>query len=114
MIAAGEAGGILDTILLRLATFLEKNDALLRKIKGAMIYPSVIFSVAGGAIVILLVFVIPTFQTMFESAGIPLPISTQIVIGMSAFLQAYWWACGVGGMIVAMYLPIFDMINAVQ
>lgn len=94
MVAAGEAGGILDTILLRLATFLEKNDALVRKIKGAMIYPAVIFSVAGGAIVILLVFVIPTFQTMFASAGIPLPLPTRIVIGMSAFLQAYWWAVG--------------------
>ena len=92
MVAAGEAGGILDTILLRLATFLEKNDALIRKIKGAMVYPSVIFSVAGMAIVILLIFVIPTFQTMFDSAGIPLPIPTLIVIGMSAFLQAYWWA----------------------
>ena len=92
MVAAGEAGGILDTILLRLATFLEKNDALLRKIKGAMVYPSVIFSVAGMAIVILLIFVIPTFQTMFESAGIPLPLPTRIVIGMSAFLQGYWWA----------------------
>jgi type IV pilus assembly protein PilC len=96
MVAAGEAGGILDTILLRLATFLEKNDALVRKIKGAMIYPGVIFSVAGGAIVILLIFVIPTFQTMFEAAGIPLPLPTQIVIEMSKFLQAYWWACGLG------------------
>ena len=96
MVAAGEAGGILDTILLRLATFLEKNDALLRKIKGAMIYPGVIFSVAGGAILILLIFVIPTFQTMFDAAGIPLPLPTRIVIGMSAFLQAYWWACGAG------------------
>jgi type IV pilus assembly protein PilC len=96
MVAAGEAGGILDTILLRLATFLEKNDALVRKIKGAMIYPGVIFSVAGGAIVILLIFVIPTFQQMFEAAGIPLPLPTQIVIEMSKFLQAYWWACGLG------------------
>jgi type IV pilus assembly protein PilC len=96
MVAAGEAGGILDTILLRLATFLEKNDALIRKIKGAMIYPGVIFSVAGGAILILLIFVIPTFQQMFESAGIPLPLPTRIVIGMSAFLQAWWWACGAG------------------
>ena len=96
MVAAGEAGGILDTILLRLATFLEKNDALTRKIKGAMIYPAVIFTVASGAIVILLIFVIPTFQTMFASAGIPLPLPTRIVIGMSAFLQAYWWVCGVG------------------
>jgi type IV pilus assembly protein PilC len=96
MVAAGEAGGILDTILLRLATFLEKNDALVRKIKGAMIYPGVIFSVAGGAIVILLIFVIPTFQGMFDSAGIPLPLPTQLVIGMSGFLQGYWWACGAG------------------
>jgi len=96
MVAAGEAGGILDTILLRLATFLEKNDALVRKIKGAMIYPAVIFSVAGAAILILLIFVIPTFQQMFESAGIPLPLPTRIVIGMSQFLQSYWWAVGAG------------------
>src|SRR5512133_839938 len=74
MVAAGEAGGILDTILLRLATFLEKNDALVRKIKGAMVYPAVIFSVAGAAVSILLIFVIPTFQKMFASAGIPLPL----------------------------------------
>jgi type IV pilus assembly protein PilC len=92
MVAAGEAGGILDTILLRLASFLEKNDALVRKIKGAMIYPGVIFSVAIGAVCVLLIFVIPTFQTMFESAGVPLPLPTQIVINMSKILQAYWWA----------------------
>jgi type IV pilus assembly protein PilC len=96
MVAAGEAGGILDTILLRLATFLEKNDALVRKIKGAMIYPAVIFSVAGICVVILLLFVIPTFQNMFASAGIPLPLPTRIVIGMSAFLQGFWWALGAG------------------
>ena len=92
MVAAGEAGGILDTILLRLAVFLEKSDALRRKIKGAMVYPAVIFTVAAAAIVILLVFVIPTFQQMFESAGIPLPLPTRIVIAMSAFLQSWWWA----------------------
>ncbi|MGI9629044.1 MAG: type II secretion system F family protein [Longimicrobiales bacterium] len=100
MVAAGEAGGILDTILLRLATFLEKNDALTRKIKGAMIYPAVIFSVAIAAIVILLIFVIPTFQTMFASAGIPLPLPTRLVIGASAILQAYWWAI-LGGTLLA-------------
>jgi type IV pilus assembly protein PilC len=96
MVAAGEAGGILDTILLRLASFLEKNDALKRKIKGAMIYPGVIFSVAIGAVAILLLFVIPTFQAMFESAGVPLPMPTQVVISMSAILQAYWWAIAAG------------------
>jgi type IV pilus assembly protein PilC len=107
MVAAGEAGGILDTILLRLATFLEKNDALIRKIKGAMIYPAVIFSVAGGAIVILLIFVIPTFQTMFEAAGIPLPLPTRVVIGMSGFLQAWWWACGAGVIGTVVFLKWF-------
>ena len=104
MVAAGEAGGILDTILLRLATFLEKNDALVRKVKGAMIYPGVIISVAAIAICILLVFVIPTFQTMFSSAGLELPLPTRVVIGMSDFLIGYWWAilAAVGGAVFAL------------
>src|SRR5439155_25179961 len=90
MVAAGEAGGILDTILMRLAVFMEKNDALVRKVKGAMIYPGVIMSVAGIAITVLLVFVIPTFQTMFESAHIPLPFMTRLVIDLSHGLKTYW------------------------
>src|SRR6058998_250820 len=92
MVAAGEAGGILDTILLRLAQFLEKNDAIVRKVKGAMVYPAVIFSVAGIAVSVLLIFVIPTFQSMFASAGIQLPLPTRIVIGLSSLLKHYWWA----------------------
>jgi type IV pilus assembly protein PilC len=92
MVSAGEAGGILDTILLRLAVFLEKADALTRKVKGAMIYPGVVLFVAAAAVAILLIFVIPTFQQMFAAAGVPLPVPTQIVIALSAFLQAYWWA----------------------
>jgi type IV pilus assembly protein PilC len=103
MVAAGEAGGILDTILLRLATFLEKNDALIRKIKGAMIYPAVVLSVAVGAVAILLIFVIPTFQEMFASVGVPLPMPTRMVIGLSAFLTGYWWAV-VGVVMVAIVL----------
>jgi type IV pilus assembly protein PilC len=94
MVAAGEAGGILDTILLRLATFLEKNDALVRKVKGAMIYPAVIMSVAGIAVVTLLIFVIPVFAGMFASAGQALPLPTRIVIGASGFLKHYWWIIG--------------------
>src|SRR5215218_11168877 len=96
MVAAGEAGGILDTILMRLATFMEKNDALVRKVKGAMIYPGVITSVAGIAIVVLLVFVIPVFEKMFASVGMALPLPTRVVIGMSQFLQHFWWAVIVG------------------
>src|SRR5688572_8956750 len=96
MVAAGEAGGILDTILLRLAVFLEKNDALVRKIKGAMIYPAVILSVAVGAVTILLIFVIPTFQNMFAASGVPLPLPTRIVIGLSSVLKRFWWLVGSG------------------
>lgn len=96
MVAAGEAGGILDTILMRLAIFLEKNDALVRKVKGAMIYPGVIFSVAGIAVTVLLLFVIPTFARMFAEAGVPLPLPTRVVIALSNFLKAYWWALLVG------------------
>ncbi len=91
MVAAGEVGGILDVILLRLAVFLEKNDALKRKIKGAMVYPAVIFLVAIGAVATLLIVVIPTFQEMFESAGVPLPAPTRVVIGLSEGLQSYWY-----------------------
>ena len=94
MVAAGEAGGILDTILLRLATFLEKNDALVRKVKGAMIYPAVIMSVAAICVVVLLIFVIPVFAGMFQSAGQALPLPTRIVIGASGFLKSYWWVIG--------------------
>ena len=100
MVSAGEAGGILDTILMRLATFLEKNDKLVRKVKGAMIYPSVIMAVAAIAVVTLLLFVIPVFENMFASVGQALPLPTRIVIGASKFLHAYWWALlaiGIGG-----------------
>src|SRR3981081_3997611 len=70
MVAAGEAGGILDTILMRLATFMEKNDNLVRQVKGAMLYPGVISSVAATAISVLLIFVTPTFERMFASVGL--------------------------------------------
>jgi type IV pilus assembly protein PilC len=92
MVAAGEAGGILDTILQRLAEFLEKNDAIIRKVKGAMVYPGVIMTVAVVAVAVLLIFVIPTFQTMFASVALELPLPTRIVIGMSKILTSYWWA----------------------
>jgi type IV pilus assembly protein PilC len=104
MVAAGEAGGILDTILMRLAVFMEKNDALIRKVKGAMIYPAVIVSVAAIAITVLLIFVIPTFQSMFESANIALPLPTRIVIGLSHGLKTYWYM--VLGALIATFVSI--------
>jgi len=103
MVAAGEAGGILDTILMRLATFLEKNDALVRKVKGAMIYPAVIMSVAAIAITVLLWKVIPVFEKMFASVNLELPLPTQIVVGASRFVNAYWWAV-LGGIAAFVFL----------
>lgn len=87
MVAAGEAGGILDTILLRLAAFLEKSEALSRKVKGALIYPAVILVAAVAAIGILLMVVVPTFEQMFASFDQALPLPTQLVLGASRFLQ---------------------------
>lgn len=103
MVAAGEVGGILDTILIRLAVFLEKAEALARKVKGAMIYPAVISVVALTAIVVLLLFVIPTFQQMFASFDQALPLPTRIVIVASDTLQSYWWAMG-GGIAAFVFL----------
>jgi len=97
MVAAGEAGGILDTILDRLAAFLEKNDALVRKVKGAMVYPAVIMSVAVIAVAVLLLGVIPTFASMFASVNMELPLPTRIVMGASQFLLRFWWAL-IGGL----------------
>jgi type IV pilus assembly protein PilC len=91
MVAAGEAGGILDVILQRLATFLEKMDALKRKVKTAMTYPTVVMTVAIGATVFMLVFIIPTFAKMFKDFGGVLPMPTRIVLGVSDFLRSQWW-----------------------
>lgn len=103
MVAAGEAGGILDTVLLRLATFLEKNAALIRKVKGAMVYPAVIISVAIIAVCVLLIFVIPTFEQMFASVNLTLPLPTRVVIVLSDLLQAYWWAI-FGGFVASVWM----------
>jgi len=100
MIAAGEAGGILDVILGRLAVFLEKADALQRKVKGAMTYPTIVLTVAGGACIFMLMFVIPVFAKMFADFGGVLPAPTRIVMNLSDFLKAYWWALGGGAAIL--------------
>lgn len=89
LVAAGEVGGILDTILNRLAIYLEKADALARKVKGAMVYPITVLIVAGAVVVVLLVKVIPVFQKMFAEFGGTLPGPTQMVINVSEFMQAW-------------------------
>ena len=90
MVAAGEAGGILDIILNRLAVFLEKNDALARKVKGAMVYPAVMLFVVIAATTILLWKVVPVFATIFMDAGLALPAPTRVVLALSTFLQNYF------------------------
>jgi type IV pilus assembly protein PilC len=83
MIAAGEAGGILDTILKRLATYIEKAVKLKSQVKGAMVYPVAVISIAGIVIAVILWKVIPTFAAMFEGLGAQLPLPTRIVIALS-------------------------------
>ncbi len=88
MIEAGELGGILDTILQRLAAFKEKSMALQKKIKGAMTYPTICLGISILILVIILVFVVPVFEKMFREFGAALPAPTQIVINISNFCKA--------------------------
>jgi type IV pilus assembly protein PilC len=98
MVAAGESGGILDTILNRLANYIEKAMKLKKKVKGAMIYPIVVSTIAVGVIAVIMVFVVPTFAKMFATFGSKLPAPTQFVMTISNFVA------GVGGLIVLILL----------
>jgi len=102
LVAAGEAGGILDTILNRLSKHIEKTMALKGKIKSAMVYPSVIVVVAVLVVSILLVWVIPIFAQMFTDFGGALPAMTQMVIGLSNFMKhnIIWFIIGVAGLVI--------------
>ena len=102
MVDAGEQGGILDIILGRLAVYLEKADALQRKVKSAMTYPSIVAIVAGGATVFMLMFVIPVFAKMFSDFGGELPLPTKVVMGLSDFLRSQWYLLA-GGIAAAIF-----------
>ena len=86
MVEAGETGGILDTILQRLSTYIEKNVKLQRAVKSALVYPVGVLTVAGGVITLLLWKVVPIFATLFAGLGVDLPLATKIVIGLSNFI----------------------------
>lgn len=101
MIAAGEAGGILDTILLRLAEYQEKAEALRRKIKGAMTYPVIVAVVAVAAVAILMIFVVPIFANMFAEGNAKLPLPTRIVMGASDFIRG-WFPAIFAGLVIAL------------
>ena len=87
MVQAGEIGGALDAILMRLAAYREKSDQLIRKVKGAMVYPSVIVVVAAGVTFGMLTFIVPVFAKMFGGLNAELPMPTQYVLAISHFLQ---------------------------
>jgi type IV pilus assembly protein PilC len=90
MVEAGETGGILDTILQRLSSYIEKNVKLQRAVKSAMVYPVGVITVAGGVITLLLWKVVPIFATLFAGLGVELPLPTRIVIGLSNFIGSYF------------------------
>lgn len=88
LVVAGEEGGMLDTVLQRLAVYMEKTEKLKKKVKSAMIYPISIIVVAIGVVMVLLIFVIPVFETMFKDMGASLPAPTQIVVNLSRFVKS--------------------------
>jgi type IV pilus assembly protein PilC len=94
MVAAGEAGGILDTILQRLSQYIEKSVKLNAQVKSAMIYPVAVISIACIVVAVILWKVIPVFAALFKGLGAELPMPTQIVIWLSNFIADYWWLIG--------------------
>jgi type IV pilus assembly protein PilC len=99
LIEAGEAAGILDAVLERLATYMEKVEGIKSKLKSAMMYPVAVLGVAVIVVAVIMIFVIPAFKEVFSSFGADLPLPTQMVISVSEFFVAYWWVMAllVGG-----------------
>ena len=100
LVVAGEEGGILDNILNRLASYIEKAEALKKKVKSALVYPSTIIGVAVIVVMILMIFVIPVFESMFKSAGQSLPLPTLIVLTISKMIKKY----------VLIFIPAFVLL----
>jgi type IV pilus assembly protein PilC len=91
LVRAGEIGGILDTILQRLGAYIEKNDKLARRVRGAMVYPAIVLTVAIGVVLVLIAFVVPTFEKMFKDMGGALPGPTQFLVDLSAGFRSRWY-----------------------
>jgi len=91
MVRAGEAGGVLESVLARLGAFLESSQDLKDYIKSAMVYPLFLVFVGGGSIIILLTFVIPKFSVIFSDMGQAIPFTTRFLLGLSEVLRSYWW-----------------------
>jgi type IV pilus assembly protein PilC len=91
LVRAGEIGGILDTILQRLGAYIEKNEKLKRRVKGAMTYPAIVLAIAVAVVVVLIAFVVPTFEKMFKDMGGALPGPTQLLVDISRSFRSTWW-----------------------
>jgi type IV pilus assembly protein PilC len=111
LVAAGEAGGILDVILGRLSSYMEKAMKLKSQVKGAMTYPAAVLCISVGVVTLLLLKVIPVFKKMFEGMGGELPGPTAFLVNASEFAQSYWWIAA--GILVAIYI-VFDRISKTQ
>lgn len=107
LVAAGEAGGVLDTVLQRLAVYIEKIEKLKSKIKGAMTYPIIVVAIAILVIAVILVFVIPVFENMFQSFGHALPAPTQLVVDMSRFVKGNILYIIGGAILIAVAFKVF-------
>jgi general secretion pathway protein F len=96
MVRAGEAGGSLDEVLARLASYLDQAEALGEQVRSALIYPVVVLGIAGLSIAVLLTVVLPQFTPLFEGASAELPLLTRVLIGAGDLMQRYWWALALG------------------
>ncbi len=104
MVAAGEAGGILDVILRRLSAYIEKAVKLKNQVKSALIYPVTVITIACGVVFVILKWVIPVFASLFAGAGGELPFLTRIVIGASNLVGRFWWLLAIGLVALTVFL----------
>src|SRR5262249_25593050 len=91
MIRAGEAGGVIDQILLRLADYREKSQRLKQKIIGALVYPAAVVTIATLILTFIMLFIIPQFEKMFGEMGVPLPLMTQVLLGVARAIGQFWY-----------------------
>ncbi len=112
MVRAGEEGGALRPVLARVAEFLVRSDAIRQKVISALIYPAVLLIVAVGSIILVLTFVLPQFESMFQDAGAKLPAATRMVMATSRMLREYWWMLVLGLAIVAITLQRLMQVSS--
>lgn len=113
MIRAGEAGGSLGEVLNRLSDYLERSKELKDTVSTALIYPAILLTMSLASLFVMLIFVVPQFTEMFDSAGKELPVPTQIVVGLAEWLQSYWWLLAFIVIAISGYMK-FQMADPVR